>query len=210
MGEPRVPFPLQHIEAWALNTSVYGQLMSVAQCATYLNLSVERVQELVRLEAIPHCWVDGTGPYCRPAEVRAWARKALVHCVTAQPLPIHYTVLVRERPVGPIPLALEPMRERLCCNLPLDAKAVGVYFLIREASVVYVGQTVNLLARLGQHATAKAGQFDAVLWMPCPEESLLAVERWWITHLHPSLNTVEWEHDSRWKAGAAPVAYIHA
>jgi hypothetical protein len=65
--------------------------------------------------------------------------------------------------------------------------AAAVYFLIADGEVVYVGQTVNLYARIGSHREDKI--WDRVLFLPVPREDLDETERRWIARLNPKYNT---------------------
>lgn len=62
----------------------------------------------------------------------------------------------------------------------------GVYFLIKGESVVYVGQSVNIAARLRDHQADK--DFDSYSWIQCPRESLDVMESLYIHVLRPPLN----------------------
>lgn len=64
----------------------------------------------------------------------------------------------------------------------------GVYFLFDDDNVVYVGQSVEIAARIGQHAKTKG--FDSYAWIAVPEELLDAVEQFYITTLQPPLNKI--------------------
>lgn len=76
----------------------------------------------------------------------------------------------------------------------LDAPECGIYFLVRGAHVVYVGQSVSLLSRVSQHRREK--QFDGVLVLPVsgpmgsrPDQARLdAVEGAFIRYLRTPLN----------------------
>lgn len=61
-----------------------------------------------------------------------------------------------------------------------------VYFLIKDGRVVYVGQSISVLARLGVHVGSK--DFDRVLLLPCEKHLLDVVESLYIRTLTPELN----------------------
>jgi excinuclease UvrABC nuclease subunit len=69
------------------------------------------------------------------------------------------------------------------CNL---TRIAGIYFLISDGSVVYVGQSVDVYRRIASHVTTK--QFDAIHVLPCPEVELVKVESDYIRKLNPPLN----------------------
>jgi len=62
----------------------------------------------------------------------------------------------------------------------------GIYFLIRNGEVVYVGQSAIPMRRLGDHARDKI--FDSVAFVPCPLEDVKKVERQYIKQFQPVYN----------------------
>ena len=65
-------------------------------------------------------------------------------------------------------------------------KLSGVYFLIKNEKVVYVGQSVNVAARIHSHIGAK--DFDSYAWVKVPSHNLNVVESLYIHHFRPHLN----------------------
>ncbi len=61
-----------------------------------------------------------------------------------------------------------------------------VYFLIDSGQIVYVGQSVNLAARLVQHKIDK--EYNRVLYMPIENNRLDEIERFFIETLDPKYN----------------------
>ena len=61
----------------------------------------------------------------------------------------------------------------------------GVYFLIKDQKVVYVGQSVNVYSRITQHANKKFEKFAVI---PCAKESLDVLESLYIHLFKPELN----------------------
>jgi hypothetical protein len=68
---------------------------------------------------------------------------------------------------------------------PIDAKC-GIYFLVRGGRVVYVGQSVNIMARLATHVKQK--DFDAACYLDAAPEELDFIESFYIHALQPELN----------------------
>lgn len=64
----------------------------------------------------------------------------------------------------------------------------GIYFLIQNGSVVYVGQSNNVHRRISEHLTSKC--FDRVNVIECPASELDRVEALYIRRLKPILNAV--------------------
>lgn len=63
----------------------------------------------------------------------------------------------------------------------------GVYFLIRDDQVVYVGQAVDVHARVSTHGR-NWKQFDSYTYIPCEHDRLDEVERHYIRLFQPELN----------------------
>lgn len=63
--------------------------------------------------------------------------------------------------------------------------ASGVYFLVDGDEIVYVGQSVNIYARIPQHHSK---QFDRYLYIPCEPKLLNALESLYIHCFQPKLN----------------------
>lgn len=64
----------------------------------------------------------------------------------------------------------------------------GVYFLISEGEVLYVGQSRNFYARLSQHMTNAPFEFDSFLTTECHPHHLNALEAKFIHELQPRWN----------------------
>jgi hypothetical protein len=71
-------------------------------------------------------------------------------------------------------------------DLLKSGQVCGVYFLRSKGQIVYVGQSVNILSRVGQHQVDK--EFDGVSFVRCKKESLNDVEGFFISLLQPKLN----------------------
>lgn len=62
----------------------------------------------------------------------------------------------------------------------------GVYFLIKDGVVVYVGQSVNIISRVAYHVSYK--EFDRFAFVRCSKEGLDVLESLYIHFLQPELN----------------------
>lgn len=69
--------------------------------------------------------------------------------------------------------------------MPWDGKCCGIYFLVREERIIYVGASRNVYIRMPRH---KGRGFDRWYWIPCEEEHLEVVERFYITTMLPEQN----------------------
>lgn len=87
----------------------------------------------------------------------------------------------------PMPLALDLYDEDISVASVPYTRHSGVYFLLLEGTVVYVGRTNHLLRRCPQHE-GEGRKFDRVAFMPCPEERAAEIEQLYIWRLQPALN----------------------
>lgn len=71
-------------------------------------------------------------------------------------------------------------------STPNIARA-GVYFLIKNDAVVYVGQSKNVLVRVSKHSI-NGRDFDSFYMLACEEDALDYVEAHYIRMLDPSGN----------------------
>lgn len=63
----------------------------------------------------------------------------------------------------------------------------GVYFLIHDDDVVYVGKSINIFHRIARHR-ADGREFDSFTYLLCPEDALEETEATYIAALMPWLN----------------------
>lgn len=80
-------------------------------------------------------------------------------------------------------------REQIVLNsLPIPPRQ-GIYFLISDGEIVYIGQTRNLASRLGNHVNSK--DFSGYYILPVDDpKSLDDLERAYITEFKPRLNKI--------------------
>jgi len=64
----------------------------------------------------------------------------------------------------------------------------GVYFLVMNDEVVYVGQSRDVAYRIRQHQERKKDEFDRVFVVTCDPDMLACVEEAYISELKPKLN----------------------
>lgn len=61
----------------------------------------------------------------------------------------------------------------------------GIYFLIKDDRIVYVGQSTSIMRRIGEHIDK---DFDSYSYISCPQEALDLVESIYIFLYRPLLN----------------------
>jgi hypothetical protein len=64
----------------------------------------------------------------------------------------------------------------------------GVYFLLSEGRVIYIGQTIDMHTRLWQHKSQRKRIFDRALFLECDRDMLDEVEARCIALFKPTSN----------------------
>ncbi len=72
---------------------------------------------------------------------------------------------------------------------PLFPKITGLYFLIKGTTIVYVGQSTDIYARIAQHSQDVLKEFDSFSVLECPTEHLASPEAHYIYKFRPPLNS---------------------
>lgn len=67
-------------------------------------------------------------------------------------------------------------------------KTSGVYFLYRFGEIVYVGQSSDVLRRVGEHMADRHKEFDEVAFVPCQPLNRLWMESQYISRIRPEYN----------------------
>lgn len=66
-----------------------------------------------------------------------------------------------------------------------DFRVCGIYFLIKNDEIVYIGQSVNIFGRLQGHSDK---DYDSVAFVACPKSQLDILETLYILNYQPKLN----------------------
>lgn len=69
-----------------------------------------------------------------------------------------------------------------------DVSVVGVYFLIRNNKIVYIGKSTSVITRVFISNIMVQGKFDYVRLIPCSKEVLMYYEKRWIIRFRPKYN----------------------
>jgi len=67
-------------------------------------------------------------------------------------------------------------------------KMCGIYVLMHEREIVYVGQSVNCHTRIGSHLNDPLKVFDSYFIIECPESRLDEMEAKYIVKFRPKFN----------------------
>jgi len=71
-------------------------------------------------------------------------------------------------------------------KLMVVESVTGIYFLIKDEKIVYVGQSTNIFSRVGTHKIDK--DFDKAVYFECPSTELDDLEYELINILQPKYN----------------------
>ncbi len=91
-------------------------------------------------------------------------------------------------------MTLLEILQRSCFDFPLPSvRLCGVYLLLQDDEVVYVGSTIDMESRISWHYFGKdprvgTKQFNRVLWIELPPSQIEDYEGVLIRCLHPRLN----------------------
>ena len=166
---------------------VTAQELSEDKWISRMGFTLERLVELTESGHLPHCVVDGNRAMYLRVETRDYIHENFVDVFKGFDFPEKLSVFIKPiQASGPVPQCLDLIASDLK-EMVFSGSPSCVYFLISEYDeVVYVGQTVNLLGRIGEHTKTK--EFHRVLYLPTPKSSLLPVEKEFILKLNPKLN----------------------
>lgn len=149
-------------------------VMTPEQVSAAVGLPIKQIDDMVG---------DGLFPAPRrfTAKVRRWAGDLVEQYLEAKAaLPQEW-----ERPVADFNVMVWPPKGLKVLRFDSHRKC-GIYFLMRDGKVTYVGSSKNIYSRVGDHSQSK--RFDYVRWIKVKEKKLYGVERDWILSLKPPLN----------------------
>lgn len=70
----------------------------------------------------------------------------------------------------------------------INTRFSGIYFLIDQEEIVYIGQSRNVMARLAVHDADTTKDFNEASWLSCSPEMLNELEARFIFTFRPKLN----------------------
>jgi hypothetical protein len=151
-------------------------------------VSPERLTELSLAGYFP-CWrVDDGPPLYQRSEVRKYVEEHLLKRSRGAPFPVLFPVVEPVEKLGPmhVPARLRHMAHYLR-SVPILGLS-GIYFLAHNGEVVYVGQSVNVVARVHGHINEGLKDFDSAVFLPAPRRDLDSLECAFINALKPRHN----------------------
>jgi hypothetical protein len=94
--------------------------------------------------------------------------------------------MVPKRMLSAMAAVPHTLQEVLRASIPAGSFA-GIYFLVKDGEVVYVGQSVDVLARISRHRR-DGREFDAYTYLACEKSDLDRLESIYIAAFMPWLN----------------------
>jgi hypothetical protein len=159
-------------------------LVTAEEIAAAVYLAPARLRDLADAQIVPHVRIDNGPPLFKRGDLIRHVKEHFMVQHLGRPLPLDLRVITHHPVECDVPLALTAAKKWLCEYSPA---LPCVYFLMREGHILYVGQSMNLSARLQQH-WADGKRWDRVVYLLVPKEDALRVEAQWIQALRPPLN----------------------
>lgn len=163
-------------------------LLNVTAAAAACGLTPARLSELVDALAVPHVRIDNGPPLFFASDLKTFVKRHLIKFIPpSRPLPEPVIVYLSDHPKAVnIPTALAEYADRIV-SLPHEPPMCGVYFLLVDESVKYVGSTTNLRGRLAAH-WAGGKRWNRLLFMTTLPDERLRIEYGFIRALRPDWN----------------------
>jgi hypothetical protein len=90
-----------------------------------------------------------------------------------------------------VPQSIPPYLAFRCIEIDLSTFSPGVYLLLRDNAVVYVGSSIAVINRIGSHRQGfERKDFHRAVYIPCREDELLEIEGTLIRFFEPEYNSV--------------------
>ena len=164
-------------------------LKSAEETAQMVGVDAEKLIKQAEARQVPHYRFDGGPPRFRPKEVKEWMLDSgLAYRVPGERIK-HQVINYNMPPEGTAPLPRELVNLKGLRDISNSLFPSGVYFLVDGDELVYIGQSVNPIARIGSHVTENRKQFTHAFLLPVPEDQLDNVEGALIRFLDPRYNS---------------------
>lgn len=160
-------------------------LIKAEDVAAKTGIDATRLLNLAYDGYVPHYRVDKGEPQFKLTEVKRWAAKNMLNRINGRDLPEPIVVAQKPR-ANPVDLPYELQCVPNIRDMGDFLVGSGIYFLCKKTDIRYIGQSVNITARVTQHVGLK--DFDRVLFLPWPKDDLSRIEGAFIRILRPPLN----------------------
>lgn len=158
----------------------WPKMIDVEEVEKITGVKEEMILEYAKAGACPHVLIAKKDIRFFKTHIVRWLKENLIDiCEGTQLEPV--PVLVKEAHQWKVPKALAMVADRLI-EVP---EVSGIYFLVHNGDVIYVGQSCNVASRMLQH---KDKTFDRAFVLPCAVSKLNETEAAFIGFFKPQLN----------------------
>ena len=180
--------PATKLEAWG-DAKWPSSFKDAEDVAETLSISVEHVNSLADGGFMPHYRIDDGKPLFRLQDVKAWAANNILQECKGDRLPPRLFLQKMSEPppfdVSKMPVELSGL-EGLLDVSHWVGPTCGIYFLIKDRELAYIGQSVHAASRIVGHSQEKS--FNSAYFLPVPKSELNRVEGALIRFFEPPLN----------------------
>jgi predicted GIY-YIG superfamily endonuclease len=163
-------------------------LKTAQQVSDSIGIDVDRLLEFANSHHIPHWRIEHGEPLFQLSEVKKWCAENLLNRVEGAELSVHLRLMVDPPIAKEAPEAIREITGLRDISAFLCPP--GVYMLVHNSEVVYVGQSVSPAARIATHIQGDK-IFDNAYLVPVPSQQLDEVEGAIIRELKPKYNFTE-------------------
>jgi len=171
----------------ALDPKKWVNAKTSAEAAIQTGIGESRLLQLADDREAPHYRVDGGPPLFHLPTLRKWIMENRLEVCDGLVWPMDVVQVVtfsgQSADMISRPAQLRGVDDLV--YIDLTCNWAGVYFLVRDNRVVYVGQSLNVASRAACHTDK---EYDKVFATPCPKSGLLELERGFIDVLLPEYN----------------------
>jgi hypothetical protein len=189
-GNGTVPrLPQLRVHAFLAEGSPFRlpKFLTIEDAATVSGIPVARLAHFVEARAMPFVRIDEGPPLFYEPDLRAFVRALIRIVEPTGPIPEPICIYTDTfPPPTSIPKVLGEYTDRLI-SIPIEPPMCGVYFLMIDEVIMYVGSSVNVRARVGQH-WLDGRRFNRTLVLPTLPENRLRIEYGFIRGLKPVWN----------------------
>lgn len=170
-------------------------LLTAEEAAALVGVGVERLRALAESEYVPHYRIDGGEPVFRGSELKRWCAENLLKTCPGKLLPPPVIVCPMPERVDNHALVPHSIRNIVgLCDITTESRRCGIYFLVKDMTLMYIGQSVNVVGRVATHASInpykneQGKDFNKVFYLQWPADDLDRMEGALIRALKPPLN----------------------
>jgi hypothetical protein len=168
------------MEIQGYSDGAWPKMIDADEVEKITGVAAEKLLEYAKSGVCPHVLVAQKDILFIRTHIVRWLKDNVLHVIDGtQLLPI--PILVKEVCQWAVPNSLSMVADRLI-EVP---EVSGIYFLINQGEVIYVGQSHNVAARILGH---KNKIFDRAFVLPCPLSKMNETEAAFIGIFKPKLN----------------------